>query len=150
MAETNEQRIAQLESVVNELTARVAAEPADVDLPPLLAVAKTELADLEAQIAEQAAAEQAAAEQAVADKAAAEKAAAEQAAAEQAAAEQAAAAKAKPAFFRKAAPKAPAAAPPKLAIKPLPPTVPASMRASRPNPAARRPVPVAGSSRSGK
>ena len=39
MTETPAQRIAQLESLVNELTARVAADPANVDLPPLLAAA---------------------------------------------------------------------------------------------------------------
>lgn len=48
MAETtNAERITQLESIVNELTARVAADPANTDLPPLLAAAKAELDDLQ-------------------------------------------------------------------------------------------------------
>ena len=148
MAETNEQRITQLESIVNELTARVAADPENMDLPPLLAAAKAELLDLQA--AEVAAAEKAAAEVAAAEVAAAEKAAAEVAAAEaKAVADAKAAAAAAPAAtpaparatsFRTAA----------IAIKPLPPTVPESMKAgARPSPAARRPAPVAGTSRSG-
>ena len=48
MAETSAQRIAQLESVINELTARVAADPTNTDLPPLLAAAQAEHTDLQA------------------------------------------------------------------------------------------------------
>ena len=158
MAETSAQRITQLESIVNELTTRIAAEPTNVDLPPLLAAAQAELTALEATAAaDQAAADaaaKAAADQAAADAAA--KAAADQAAADAAAkaAADKAAAKAAAVAAAKVAKTAPAPAPapakPTLAIKPLPPTVPASMRATRPNPAARRPAPVAGTCRAGK
>ena len=155
MAETPAQRIVQLESIVNELAARVAADPGNADLPPLLAAAQAELTTLEATAAaDQAAADaaaKAAADQAAADAAA--KAAADQAAADAAAkaAADKTAAKAAAAKAAKAAPApAPAPAKPTLAIRPLPPTVPASMKATRPNPAARRPAPVAGTSRAGK
>jgi peptidoglycan hydrolase CwlO-like protein len=154
MAETPAQRITQLESIVNELTARVAADPENMDLPPLLADAKAELADLES---EGAAADRAAADRAAADRAAADRAAADRAAADKAAADAKAVADAKAAAAAAAA-SAPASAPAKptsfrkeaIDIKSMPPTVPASMRAGgRPNPAAPRPAPVSGTSRSG-
>lgn len=51
MPDTPEKRIAQLESIVNELTARIAGDPGNADLPPLLTSAQAELAALKASTA---------------------------------------------------------------------------------------------------
>lgn len=119
MTETVAQRITQLESIVNELTARVAADPGNVDLPPLLTAAQVELTDLQAAPAAPAASAVPAAAQVAT-------------AAAPAAPAKAAAPVSRPKMT------APAA---KLNIKPEPPTVPALMR-TRPNPASPRPLPT--------
>jgi hypothetical protein len=168
MAETNAQRITQLESIVNELTVRVAADSTNMDLPPLLAAAQVELTDLRtagvtAAVAAAAAANKAAADKSAADKVAADKSAADKVAADKAAADKAAADKAATdavaagrsrraaAADAAAAAAAAAAVAPATAPAPAMPTVPESMKAdTRPNPGAPRPTPVAGSSRSGQ
>lgn len=117
MTETPAQRIAQLESLVNELTARVAADPANVDLPPLLAAAKAELADLQNPPAAPAAVPAPAAPAPVAPAP-------------------------RPKIVVPAALKAPAPAAKSAGLKPMPPTVPEVMKARRPAPAAPRSAPV--------
>lgn len=47
MPDTPEKRIEQLTSIVNELTARIAGDPGNADLPPLLASAQAELTALQ-------------------------------------------------------------------------------------------------------
>ena len=154
MAETVAQRIAQLESIVNELTTRVAADQANTDLPPLLAAAKAELADLQTPpSASTVAATPAASAASAASAAVAIPAPAATAVPAAAAAPQAAAKLAVPVSRPKVV--APAVAPamakaatkPQMSIKPMPPTVPAVMT-GRPNPA--RPRPLQTSSRAGR
>lgn len=154
MARNRADRGAQLQSVIDNLTAKVAAEPDNPDLPPLLANAQKELADLEAaakaaedaaaaKAAEEAAAAQAASEAAAAAAQAAAEAAAAQAASEAAAAQTAAA----PAVEPSATTAAPAVEPAETSAAPAAPVetsaapapvVPAVTTAA---PTTRRPAP---------
>lgn len=145
MAETTAERITQLESIVNELKARVAADPANTDLPPLLAAAEAELKDLQDPPA--ATPEAAASASAPAAAATPPQASAAPAAAPAPAASSTSAPAAAPTLAVKSRPKivAPAAPAARPAAKVAAPGTPAKIAATlhlgtRPNPAPPRPI----------
>lgn len=151
------ERIAQLESIVNELTSRIAGDPANTDLPPLLAAAQAELTNLQnppggaAPAAASTAAPAASTAVPAASTAAPAATTAAPAAAQPAASAAPAAPTPRPKIVAPAKPAAPAAAStgalapaagasksaaPHLAIKPTPPTVSGALK-TRPSPTVR-------------